>query len=166
MPRGRSGRRTDYAWLTAGGVKTALDLAVASADILVGRLDFASPGTLTRVRGVIHADLDAGGADERAIVAVGLIIVKQVAATAGIASVPTPFTEGSAPWLWHGYLPVSAGAGGTLETAESYTIEIDAKAMRRLKPDDSLIMVAEVAMSVDATGTVDLMWAGRALIGT
>ena len=65
--------------------------------------------------------------------------------TAGVASVPTPFTEAAySGWLWHtmGFIgsPV-AGAEGT--TRDTLIISIDSKAMRKLEADEVLYLAGE-----------------------
>ncbi len=166
MARRTRGRKTDYTWSGICGSFAAKDIAVGTAAIGSGRIDFLETQTLVRVRGRVAIQLDAAGVDERVLVAVGLIKVKTAAAVAGIASVPTPNTETAADWLWFNYQWVSAGAEAAVNQNSLFdVVEVDSKAMRRCKADESLIFVAEVCDTVDMGGTVDVQYGIRVLVG-
>ncbi len=168
MARQRSGRRTDYLWAGSAQQVAAVDLALNTASIVHTFTNTLSR-TLMRTRGNILVQLDAGANDERAMIALGLIVVSTPAATAGTASVPTPITDIGADWFWHYFATVTAlaetsvtgDAGGLFER-----IEVDSKAMRKLKDDQTLLLVCEVGQTIDATGTFDVQAGMRYLFGS
>ncbi len=165
MARHRSsGRRNDYDWLGICGVMTGLDLAVGSAVQGSTRFDASSSSTLMRTRGEILVQLDAAAVDERSIIALGLIKVKTAAAVAGVASIPTPSTESAADWLWHGWALVTSGAEAAVVNDQLVArLTVDSKAMRKLKADESVVLVAEACGGVDQGGTVDIIYGLRIL---
>ncbi len=56
---------------------------------------------------------------------------------------------------------VTGDAGGLFER-----IEVDSKAMRKLKDDQTLLLVCEVGQTIDATGTFDVQAGMRYLFGS
>ncbi len=167
MARAKGGRRTDYEWISQCGRMSQLDLTTGSVALGTGAFDLTGPGTVMRLRGRFYAQLDIGGVDERAVIAVGVIKVSDEALAAGVASIPSPDTDGDAEWIWHGYLIVSAGAEAAVVTDAMFDrVEVDSKAMRRFKASDSLAVVAEVCDSSDQAGTADLMYGLRLLLGS
>ncbi len=162
--RGRAGRAPDYEWLAMGSKISAIDLATGTTGLGGNALAVSGPGTLVRFRGHIFAQLDAGGVDERALIACGFILVSNEAFAAGIASVPKPFTDADADWVWYGFLSISSGAeAGVVGDSLFDRLPVDSKAMRKVKPSQSLVFVVEVASSQDATGTFDVMYGLRIL---
>ncbi len=165
MARGRrSGRPADYFWTGICGLITALDLAPGASALGSARIDSIESQTLMRIRGDLFVQLDATAADERATVAIGLIIVKTAAAAVGSSAVPTPFTEPSASWIWMTYVTVSSLAEAAAQPDALFArVVIDSKSMRRIKADESCILVAEVCNSIDQGGTFDIMFGLRSL---
>ena len=163
------GRKTDYSWQGFAGQMQDMDLALANAAVGVGgssRLDIGVPLTLTRIHGVLQVVLNATAVDERCIVAFGLIVVSVNAISAGVASLPHPFTNAEAPWILHAYMAVDSGNEGAVNTNSlTATVVLDSKAMRRVKPDSSLVAVAEIAQVQDQGGTLDLQYGFRVLAG-
>ncbi len=85
--------------------------------------------------------------------AVGIAIASDQAFTAGVSSLPTPLSEASANvWLWHQYLSVHGEATDVGEASSNQRIEIDSKAMRKLRDDDVIVAV----MQVVETGVADM----------
>ena len=167
MAHGRrsSGRRADYTWNGLSGQVASLDLAEGVVGLGDAHFDFEEAQTLVRVRGAALVQLDAGGVDERAMIALGIIVVNDQAATAGVGSIPTPGTEPLAPWVWHTYVGVSSGAeAAVVEDGLIARVVIDSKAMRKVKANEALVFVAEIAQSVDQTGSVDILYGLRALV--
>ncbi len=165
MARQTRGRRSDYEWLGVCGTVTALDLAVNAVQI--GTTGFVSEvsQTLIRVRGRVFGQLDIAGVDERVMVAVGLIVVSSEAFAAGAGSVPSPGSDSEAPWLWHDHLSMSSGAEAAVVTDAYFDrIQIDNKAMRRLKPNENIAFMAEVCATADMGGSLDLMYGLRVLV--
>jgi len=168
MPgRTRSGRRPDYEWVDVCGAISSLDLAISTGGLGTVSFSLLGSGTLMRLRGRVGIQLDATAVDERALVALGIIKVKTTAVTAGLASVPTPFTEAEADWIWYGYSWVSSGAeAAVVDTGLFDRLTIDSKAMRKFTVADSLIFCAEICTTSDMGGSVDIQYGFRALLAS
>ncbi len=173
MARARSGRRTDYTWTQFGDVITGHDLGSVSSftGASVGfSITFAAAQTLTRVRGRIGVTLDTGGVGESALVLAGLTIVGLDAATGGVLPeiYNVAVSADEASWIWQGQLYVSSGAEAAIVTDQlSASIEVDAKAMRRVKPQETLVMCFQTPaeLTVDQAGTLDVSYFGHVLTG-
>ncbi len=166
--RTRSGRRTDYIWEGATATVSGVDLTLNTATILSNNSQGLAR-TLMRSRGSIFLQLDAGGNDERVLIGLGLILASQEAVTAGVASIPKPIVEIEADWIWHSFVVLSSLAESAVTGDSSALwarVEIDSKAMRKVKPNQNIVLVAQVGQVVDATGTFDVMAGQRRLMGS
>ena len=164
----RSGRRTDYQWFNVGDFENGIDIGAVAAFGSTG-LAILAPGTITRIRGKIGATLDAGAVDEAVMLLAGLVVLNSDGFAAGAA--PELLTTGAdeASWIWQGALYLSSGSeAAVVDDSLSAQIEIDTKAMRRVKPGLTLAMVFEVpaALARDQTGTVDVSWYIHCLDGS
>ena len=142
MARNTRGRRTDYNW-EAQTLGTGLLGVATGSEVSQQVFTFVSAGTLMRVRGNVMSYLDASGsaAGDACVVAMGLLIV-----SAGATIVASPLDEGSAPWLWHQMLPLGAetAVGNVGAPSEIARVEVDSKAMRRVKADVAMSFLLEV----------------------
>ncbi len=169
--RRRSGfqKTIDYkTWSTVlHGQIATLDLsegAVAAGDVSGS---FTDSQTILRTRGKVLMELNTSAVNERVTVAVGLIIVSIRAASAGVGSLPLPVDNGEDDWLWHDFLQVTSGQEAAI--IDSYLVDrivLDSKAMRKVRIDEAVVFMAQVADSVDQGGNVSLMYATRMLFGT
>jgi len=170
MPRQRSsGRKTDYGWIGACSSVVGVDLPVNTGSLGSSGINLTAPSTLTRTRGKLLIQLDAGANDERVVIAVGLIVVQSSAFVSGLAAVPKPHTDAEADWFWHQYVILSSLAESAVTGDSTFLaerVEIDSKAMRKIKPNESIIGVAEVCSVVDQTGLWDWMFGIRCLFGS
>jgi len=167
MARGRSGRKTDYEWQAACGNVSAVDIAVGVATVPIWFIDFTVPATLMRIRGHILLQLDAAGVDERALVSFGIGLFSTDARVAG--AVPEVFDEAEFGWIWYGFGSVTSLAEAAIAgegPGMIHRIEVDSKAMRKVKPNQSIALVAEVCSTSDMGGTVDILAGARVLFGT
>jgi len=163
MARTSRGRRSDYDWTAGQFDVQTLDLAVNTKSVLAG-VTITGAATVVRIRGEMFAELDATAVNERAIISVGAIVVNEVAFALGITGLPGPFTQGADDWMWHGYLNVSSGQeGATAENSLFDRLTIDTKAMRKMKSDEVLAFIAEIAGSSDQGGHLTLMGGLRVL---
>ena len=167
MPR-RSGRPTDYSWDNIGAVDLTQDLA-ANAQFGTDATTFLSACTLTRTRGKVGVVLDAVVTDESAIILVGLCLVKSDHLAAGNA--PEIFTGASddVRWIWQGALFVSSLAQTGASTQYlADRIDVDSKAMSKIKAGDSLAFVhhAPAELANDQTGTYDISYYLHLLLGS
>ena len=162
------GRRTDYSWASFGD--TAVAQPVGSTALLgVTSFLFSDAGTLTRMRGKVGITLDTAGIDEFALILCGLVIMGVDAVTAGAA--PEIFGGGidEGSWIWQGALFVASGSeGGVNQNTLNADIEIDSKAMRRVKSGQNLVFVHQspVELAVDQGGTYDLVYFVHLLFGS
>lgn len=162
--RGRSGGVHNKEWTSVCINSTAIDLAIGSVAAFV-MLVADEAETLLRTRGSISMVLDAPGIDEDVTIAVGLAMVSAKSAAAGVTAIPLPNTEGSFPWLWHGWLFGSTFAGNNGGFLLGTHLEVDSKAMRKVKEDEVMILKFEMCESQDAGGVVNLLAGFRILSG-
>ncbi len=166
MPRGRSGRRADYDWQGQVTSEEGIDLAIGTLAIGDNRVvDFGAAGTVMRIHGSVLFTLDAGAIAERVTLAYGII---KTSAVQNVASeVPRPFTDIEDNWVLHGFTHLTSSSGAAIdENWSSALIQVDSKAMRKVKATESLTFVVEVADSVDQTGTFDFAAAFRVLLAS
>ena len=162
----RSGRPTDYTWANIGDVNEDVDIGGAARPV-VG-FEFAEVQTVTRIRGRIGATLDAGAVHELGLLLLGITIVSMDAFTGGI--VPEIFTLGvdEGSWIWQGSIFLSSGSEAAIQPdALSGSVDIDTKAMRRVKATETLVIVAEApaALWIDQTGVIDVSAFAHILLG-
>ena len=153
------------------GVDGALQSVVASsATIATGIITItADGGTLVRTRGDLNIFLSvASGAADGYHGAFGIAMISLAAATAGVASIPTPITEESWDgWLYHRYFSIFPGetiaaataaqqADQVNATSAALHIEVDSKAMRKEETDMALYASLEVILQGAAA---TLRWA-------
>jgi hypothetical protein len=101
--------------------------------------------TLIRHRGLFHVQSDQIASNENPFGAYGICIVSDQALAIGVTAVPTPYTDADSDlWIVHGYwgAPVKvATAVGFNDISQRYPF--DSKAMRKLSPDETMILVVE-----------------------
>jgi len=166
VSRGRSGGIHNKEWEAACIDSTALDLTIGTV-VAFGLFVADEAETLLRTRGRIRATLNSPSIDGAVTVAVGLAMVSARAVAAGAASLPRPASEGSYPWLWHGWLICDSFSTGAAITDQAITdlLEVDSKAMRKVKEDEQMALVFEVCESIDVGGTLQLQAGFRVLTG-
>ena len=164
MARGTRGRRADYDWQAQAGSITALDLT-AGASSIIAMIAFLQASTMVRIRGEAFVQLNAAAANERTIIALGLLVTTDEAVAAGGGSIPEPFDDAESPWVWHSFASVSSGAEAAVVSDGLFArVPIDSKAMRRVKQNETLVFVAEIANTpADQGGTVDILAGVRVL---
>ena len=161
----RSGAVHNKEWTVVCTNDTALDIAIGTVVAFV-MFTADEAETVLRTRGFVFGELNAGGVNERVTVAVGLAIVSARSAAVGITAIPRPATEGSYPWLWHGWLEVSSAREAAIVNNFLHNrIEIDSKAMRKVKEDEVMLLAFEVCESTDQTGDMTVGGGLRVLTG-
>ncbi len=161
----RSGKTIDYKqWslLPAARVSTAsVSTQISSA------LSFVIPATILRVRATLVILLDgaAEGGVQGVVSALGIVSTDAFAAGAG--SMPDPAAEPEYPWLWWKsaeLISQTTGAtAGQSDIGSAVRYDVDTKAMRKVKPGQSLVWVYSIT---DALAVDILQGHGRVLIGT
>ncbi len=166
MARGqRRGRRTDYHWASFGSVEADEDIGVA-AQFGGAVLIVDSASTITRIRGKIGVSLNTAAVGESLMILLGIVIART-----DVVQAPEmlPGTDDEASFLWQGQLYVDSGNEAAVNTNFlTDRIEVDTKAMRRVKPLEEvrLVFEAPAALAVDQAGTYDLTWYLHALCGS
>ncbi len=162
--RGSRARQRRTHWVSGQGATTVS----ASGSTLL----FTQPGphdgeTIVRIRGIctgvatIIASIGDGFSG-----AFGMGIVSAAAATAGVASIPTPVTEAAWDgWMWHQFFFMTNGKVGAANGSSWFDKEINSKAMRKLTSDDALVAVVEVTETGDATAELGLLTRILAMTG-
>ena len=168
MARRQGGRTIDFKeW---AGIPSLINEIGANATILGGSLAFTAPATILRARGRLYAQFDETvQVGDRIIVTFGLGIVSTDSYTVGSTAMPDPGGEPEYPWLWWGQVMLEAGvaaghSGGFGPTAQQ--LEVDTKAMRKIKPGQSLAWVWELAGAAGSPVTIVSQGETRVLIGT
>ena len=122
--------------------------------------------TLVRTRGRFQIFLQSASASGDGFSgAIGIGVATVAAVSAGVASVPTPITEqGWDGWLYWQAIQVHAAgvvAGSVSDDTDAMTgvvgtqvFDIDSKAMRKLRIDDSIYLAIEVV----EIGTATALW--------
>jgi len=113
---------------------------------LVASASFEEALTVVRTRGMISVKPNVYTADASIMAAIGVGIVSAEALAAGVASIPEPFTD--ADWggwyVWQSFAYVfEFNAAATLAFPASAQFEIDSKAMRKVSPNEALVVIAE-----------------------
>ena len=118
----------------------------AAGATIIGFLSFEEPLTIIRTRGHISIQPGSFAADLNVVGAIGLGVVSTEAFTAGIASIPEPFSD--ADWggwfVWRSFslhLDVQSAAGFDVNSALEF--EVDSKAMRKVSTNETMVLVAE-----------------------
>jgi len=158
----RSGRRADYTWIGVPLVRTV----ATTVQAVLGTLSAGLPGTVVRCRGSFLVQGIPNAALDDEICGIGIHKVTSSASAAGGASVPGPIDDDDSDWMFHQYVPLVS----LLETVASpnaiglnHRFDIDSKAMRKLKPDDVVAVIIQLATgemaSVQVSGGVRVLHA-------
>ena len=161
------GRTIDFKQWTAipGG---SLNLSANGTSGGPGLLAFSIPATILRVRGHVHVAMLAGGltATDEAEVVFGLGIFSSDAVALGSTALPDPSAEAEYPWMWYGEATMYSPNADFGDPRIQVHIPIDTKAMRKVKPAESLTMVAQYVNSSGIPGLRVIYSQLRVLIGT
>lgn len=106
---------------------------------------FPNP-TITRCRGRLTVWTDPSSTPGGiGFVSSGLIVVNAFAFAAGVAALPSPAVEIGSDWLWWDSLAFGAFASDVIgESITHRTIVVDSKAMRKVGPNQLLVLVSEM----------------------
>ncbi len=172
FPRTRPGKKIDFKqWSSIPG----LILSSAAGGLLQGgSLAFLAPATILRCRGYVQAMFDeTAQPGDQAVLTYGLGIVSSDAFAAGAASMPDPAGEPEYPWLWWGEIFLESrwatGAGNPQPAGwgpDRMRLDVDTKAMRKVKPGESLMWAIEVVSVAGGPQIEHRIGQTRVLIGT
>ncbi len=121
--------------------------------------------TLMRCRGRVKAVVETPAANSATIVSMGLIVTTEEQLLVGATAIPDPALDLDAEWVWHGYLLVMGDSADLDTTPATDTLEIDSKAMRRMKQSQNLSFVAGSDSPLGSRGVI-LAGGFRVLVGT
>jgi len=104
------------------------------------RAEATATNTLIRLRGTLYGHMVPDAASASMVVGCGLILASEDAFTAGAASVPSPIDDLDSPWIWNQVMVFGPSVGTEVvnEMGVNFRAEIDNKAQRRVKPNESL----------------------------
>ena len=134
-------------WFSIGG--GAIDMTT-NAIFLLNSSSFGDAFTILRMLGgYTIGPTAASAAGDRALVTVGVGIVSDAAVAVGSTAIPGPLTEAAYPWLYWESVPFQFGgtAVDPNSQAGSARISFDVKSMRKIKPEESVILAVEYANS-------------------
>ena len=148
MPRPRQarGRPTDYDWELSFGN----DLARAAGAIVQFEIFTSDTAeTLMRVRGDIMVALDISGASNGDALLVAWGVIRSAAGSSDVGV--SPITEGGANFLAYGvaHLIAESTLNLGLDGSAMLRWDVDSKAMRKLRENESLYLIFQ---SVDVVG--------------
>ena len=170
MARGSrgGGRRTDYTWFNIGDVESSQDISTATARFGTTFFNFNETGTLMRLRGRIGFTLNAAAVDEKVMCLVGIMALATDSTISGAAPEIFSNTADEASWIWQGALYAESGNEAAVnENFLTDRIDIDSKAMRRIKSNTSLALVFHTPAELvrDQGGTFSLTYYIHGLFG-
>ena len=116
---------------------------------------FASGVTLIRTRGRVVATMITGAISDVTQYGIAIGIFSSDAFAAGVASLPGPLMDADYDWLWYltgAFGPSLAGTEDERSMMTTISLELDSKAMRKLKPNQMVGFVAEAVAFNGAVG--------------
>ena len=156
----RSGRKTDYTW-----IGKCASFALASGAAAINSITaVGAPFTVMRIRGQVLGSIDGAVDNDKVCVACGIIVATADAVAAGVASLPSPEADTGAEWIWHGYLLMQAQGTSTDQKALAHRLEVDSKAMRKMKALQELVFVVD-SLALAGTPATDVTFGVRVLLG-
>ncbi len=165
--RGRPGKTIDFkSWDAIPSINISTG---AAGTVIGGSVAFTLPATILRVRGMVNLTIDNESVEPvDTFVALGLAIVSTDAATLGATAMPDPAGDADFPWLWWMDVPLTmhemlAAVPQSITQIGSARVLVDSKAMRKVKPAQSLIWVLSHPDAIQVDIDIALT---RVLIGT
>ncbi len=151
------------------GMGSAQETISTVATTVLGSLSFAIPATILRIRGSVYVFFDATQqAGDLMRCTFGIAKVSTDALTLGATALPDPAGDIDFPWMWWAQITLNSTVAADVSSygQSNQIIEVDSKAMRRIKPNESLVMVVETANAVGAPVTILGNTQLRVLVGT
>ena len=143
MARGRSGyARTPSREKHWEAIPRIFLGSVGAETRIGGALSFTESRTIVRCRATLHASIDTPADAVSQVITCGLGIVSTDAFAVGLTAMPDPGDELDYPWLWWGEILLQKWLpAGDSASEASVRVEVDTKAMRKVKPRQSLVWV-------------------------
>ena len=142
-----SGRRTDYEWSILLGLNAGL---TADGTSLGGAFTPSVASTITRIRGgKMTAIMNGSVSNDQVVLTAAIGIVSADAFAVGSTAVPDPADEPEYPWLWWYCMTLHDEVASTAEVIQGGLYQespsVDTKAMRKMKPRESLVWIVQYA---------------------
>ena len=135
------GRLTQW----VGPANQAYGAVASGGATIIASFSFEEALTIVRTRGVVSVIPQTAAADVDVVGAFGIGVVTQEAFAAGVASIPEPFTD--ADWggwfVWRTFAFRQEFSDATGILLQNYNFEIDSKAMRKVSPNEVMVVVSE-----------------------
>ena len=163
---GSRGKTIDYKqWTFIPGVSQGI---TGNGTFIGSFLSFGVPATILRVRGVSRVSFLPTGltAEDECTVVFGLGVFSTDAVTAGAGSLPDPSAEPEYPWMWYGEAQMYSPSANFGDAMVQVALEVDTRAMRKVKPGESLAMVGQYVDVTGVPGVRVMHGQHRVLIGT
>ncbi len=144
--------RPNRSW--AGSVSSAPTVVPAASKVLLATFTLNNPGideTALRTVGGIAVATDNLAGTEDQLGAFGLIVVTDLAAAAGVASIPGPVTDASDDG-WFVYVPFAQEWNGATASGRAFTTQwypFDSKAKRVVENGSTIALVVENAHATE-----------------
>ncbi len=153
MARRASIARRVTQWV--GSADTGFTTIGAGASVLMQSIATLGNTTVVRVRGIMSVTPGSVASDQNLVGAMGIGIVSDQAFAAGAASIPGPWTDpdwgGWLVWLpWSFAWEFGTAVGVQFRGVESI---IDSKAMRKIAPNETLVVMGESQSAAAAVAT-------------
>ena len=144
-PRGfvRTGQRRLTQWI-GPALQGYIAVATGGATVIAS-VPFLEKATIARTRGNVSIKPEAVASDTELIGAVGFGVVSSEALAAGVASIPEPFTDAdwSGWFVWRSFSYDFEFSDASGLNYPDWNFEVDSKAMRKVGPNESAVIVAE-----------------------
>ena len=154
FPLARSQRRR-RSWEIGPGSTSPTSFTTSAVAIIGNVAQATADGiTLARIRGQLNYFLHSGTAlGDGFQGAFGICIVPENAFGVGVTAVPTPIADVNWDgWMYHHFISSHIGVTNNADGSAQAQVEVDTKAMRKLKNTDGVIAVVELIES----GSADL----------
>ncbi len=100
--------------------------------------------TITRMIGRIGVTIDVATAGSRGAIAIGCLVARVTAISAGVASLPSPEDDPDSDWLYYAVLPVlNPATADTDGPLSMYTYDFDVKGQRVVRSGETPVWLME-----------------------
>ena len=148
---------------------STIESAVNATAIGANSLGFTQAETILRCRGYVTASMDSTKqAGDEMTCTFGLGIFSSDAFALGATAMPEPSSDAVYPWLWWAQMHLHAEITGGTEAwgLTQQILQVDSKAMRRVKPSQTLGWVVQFADAAGAPATDVVFGQVRVLVGS
>ena len=161
-----SGPRREYSWFDIPPAAVTMVAAGGTIFASLTGVELARrPFTIVRTHLLAYLETDQLAASEFQVGALGMAVVSDQAAAAGVGSIPTPVTDDDSDlWFVHKWLMNSFAFGSAIgfQSQAGKVYEIDSKAMRKVNDGEDVVLVGEGEFT-QGSGLI-MMIVGRVLI--